>query len=306
MIELVLIALLVAADDKDHPSTTIEGHTLRVDGVSVMGGGFVPPGQQGRALKSVSITFAAEPKDAGKSYAYEIGQRFVARDAAGKEIPMGPVRGSGMREPSFRLAGYPAKKDDPVFAFRDAMTTTLPLQDVGVASLATLEGDLFVSEVETLEFTFAGKELDPNCVKTANGAEAKLVMFDEIEHGFNIGFKLKVPVRSYPDALLGGGGRGFVLEPCLLFATDGGRKFPLRTSGSSTGGGGGASSNDSRQRLNRDFHAVGLDRRPEALHLLILHLEPPRRLPFQLKDVPIPAAAPPRQVPPRKIALNRF
>jgi len=299
----MIIAALLSGDEKNRSSTTVEGHALRIDNIAVIGE-IVPAGRQGPAVKHVSITFAAEPKDPSKSYAYEIGRRFVARDAAGKEIRLGPIHGVGGREPSFRVAGFPPKKDDPFRGFHAAITVSLRLQDPAVTMIATLEGDLFVSEVETLEFTFAGKELDPNCTKTVRATEAKLVMFDETPRGFDVAFKLKLPVRSSPEAL-GGGARGLASQICLLYATDGGRKFPLTNMGSSMGGGS-TRGDDPRQRYEREFHNVGLDRRPEALHLVLPNVELPRRHVFHLKDVPIPAPAPPQRPgrPGGGIAMN--
>ena len=155
-----------------------------------------------------------------------------------------------------------------------------------MTSIATLEGDLFVSDVELIEFTYGKEELDPNITKKTKGAEAKLFLYDEGPRGVEIGFKLRLPIRSRAEALTGG--MGIRQDHVLLFATDGGRKWALTSNGRS-GGGIGGDDDDLRTRTERQFHAVHLDRRPEALHLVIPIVEYPRRLTFRLKDVALPA-----------------
>jgi len=295
----IVVALLAAFDGDGRPTTSVDGHKLRAEKVSTS-----QFNKNERPVKNVSITFAVEPKDAAKSFAYELGQRFVARDAAGKEIPLGRVRSSMRSEPEFRLAGYPTSiKSDRLTHFRDSMTVTIPLLKADVTSLATLEGDLFVSDVELLEFTFDKNELNPNTVKKSKEAEAKLFLFDEGQRGVDIGFKLSLPIRSRPEALTGGHG-GIGSEQCLLYATEAGRKSRLATSGFSASGGRSGSEDDARVRSEREFHRVELNGKLDALHLVIPQIESPRRFPFQLKDVPVPAP-PERPAPPVKgIALK--
>jgi hypothetical protein len=264
----------------------VDGHKLRIEKTSTLG----RFEQKGRTVSHLSVTFAVDPKDPKKSFAYEIGQRFVARDVAGKEIPLGRVQSSGFREPAFRIAGYPsAPKTDPPFHMRDSMTVTIPLLNADVTSIAVLEGDLFVSDVETLEFTFDKNELTTNAIKKSGAAEVKLFLFDEGRRGVDIGFKMRLPVRSRADALAGG--RGMRSEHFLLFATHEGRKSMLHMSGGG-GGGGAGTEDDPRVLLDREFHAVELGGTPDALHLVIPHVESPRRHVFHLKDVPVPPPPP--------------
>jgi len=295
------IGAALAFEDATPSSAIVDGHTLRVESVSTV---VTQPAQEGRlASKTASITFAVDPKDVAKSFAYEIGQRFVARDAAGKEIAVGQVHGQSSREPSFRLAGYPQPPTDgPFSSFRGSLKVALPLLDAGVKSIATLEGDVFVSDVELFEFTFTKDELDPNITKKFNGAEAKLFLYDEVERGVEIGFKIALPVRSRARALTG---EGLSNDHFLLFATQEGRKVSLAPHGSS-GGGNGYNFGEPRYRTVREFSLGRMDRKPDALHLVIPQIEYPRRHVFRIKDVPIPPPMPIQrpQVPGRPIAAR--
>jgi hypothetical protein len=170
------------------------------------------------------------------------------------------VHAFGSREPAFRLAGYPsAAKTDRSFRMRDSMTVTIPLLKGDVTSIATLEGDLFVSDVELLEFTFDKKDLTPNTIKKAGSAEVKLFLFDEGRRGVDIGFKMRLPVRSHAEAL--GGSRSFNQQHFLLFVTQEGRKSLLHLSGSG-GGGSAGTEDDPRAHLDREFQAVNLGGTP--------------------------------------------
>jgi hypothetical protein len=176
---------------------------------------------------------------------------------------------------------------------RDPMTITIPLMNPDVTSIATLEGDLFVSDVEALEFTFNKNELNTNTIKTSGAAEVKLFLFDEGRRRVDIGFKMRLPVRSRAEALAGG--YGSHREHFLLFVTQGGRKSMLHPSGSG-GGGNPGTEDDPRVHLDREFQVGEFGGTPDALHLVIPHVEPPRRHVFHLKDVPVPPP-PPRKGP---------
>ena len=71
---------LIAADDAKNPGTVVEGHAIRIETAS---SNAMPPGPNRKAVKNVSLTFAVEPKDAKKSFAYEIGQRHPLGIGAG-------------------------------------------------------------------------------------------------------------------------------------------------------------------------------------------------------------------------------
>lgn len=288
---LCAAAVLLAADEKP-VSVALDGHTLSIQHVDAT----MTRAGSGQELK---IEFAAEPKDATKSFAYEVGQRFVAKDAEGKDIPVGMVQSMGRSRAVFRLSGYPKETAGRISPFGDALTIRLPLLKSNVATIASLEGDLFVSDVELLEFTFARKELNPNVVKTAGGGEAKLYLFDEQERGVEVGFKLRLPLRSQAESL---GGRNFGMEQILLFAREGGRKTALPSRGmSGSGNGSMQGSTDFRSRYACDFHLASLSPSLESLHLVIPQIEYPRRLKFELKNVPVPAPAamPPGRPPVR-------
>ena len=292
-----IAALSAPADEKPISSTTIEGHSLSIQSVESAPSRI---GVDGNPGKDLTIGFAASPNDAAKSYGYEIGQRFVARDADGKEIPLGRVNSRSRSGAFFRLAGYPVVKSERLSPFGDSMTIQMPLLKGDLSSIATLEGDLFVSEVELLEFTFNRNELNPNVVKTAGGGEAKLFLYDETERGVEVGFKLRLPIRSRAESLAGSS-FGFGNEQYLLFATEAGRKTSLNSRGGSGSGTGGDASGDFRLRMTREFHLAGVSPQLEAVHLVIPQIEYPQRLKFQLKDVPAPApAAKPMIRPPLK------
>src|SRR5262245_32822221 len=144
---LLVAAAMLNADGNDGPSVELDGHTLKVESTTTAG----------QTSKFLTITFTVDPKDSRKSVAYEIGQRFVARDAAGKEIPLEPSPHI-VFEPAFRLAGYPAPPKSAAIQLDRPSQTPNPLRTViphlsnQVDKIATLEGDLFVSEVELLEF----------------------------------------------------------------------------------------------------------------------------------------------------------
>ena len=118
------VAILLSAGEDGRPSAVVDGHQIRVETITTS-----PFMMKDRQVRHVSISFAVEPKDAGKSFAYELGQRFVAFDAAGKEIPLGRAQSSFMMrgEPEFRLAGYPTAANPARAApFRDSMSVTIP------------------------------------------------------------------------------------------------------------------------------------------------------------------------------------
>ena len=77
---IATVALSAPADEKPISSTTIEGHSISIQSV-----GSAPSrvGADGNPGKELTIGFAAEPKDAAKSYGYEIGQRFVSESIIG-------------------------------------------------------------------------------------------------------------------------------------------------------------------------------------------------------------------------------
>lgn len=279
-------ALLASADENRTPTAELNGHTLRVERTTTA------PWQRenGQIARSLTITFAVEPKDARKSYAYEIGQCFRARDAKGNEIPLDHTQIVGF-EPAFRLAGFPpAPKANGPNVARDALTTSIPVASAEVDQIATLEGDLFVSDVELLEFKFTRNELDPNFVKYNGAVEAKLYLYDEQRRGVDVGFKFRWPERSYSRVLAGAGNPA--RDHVLLFADHGGVLTRLTAPGSGNGdlieiG------NGRRIRVFREFHRVELDRKPDALHVVLPRIEYPRRLPFVVKDVPVPAPVQP-------------
>ena len=170
------------------------------------------------------------------------------------------------------------------------MTVQVPLLKGDVSTIATLEGDFYVSEVELLEFAFQRNELNPNVVKTAGGAEAKLFLFDQNDRGVDVGFKLRLPIRSRAESLVGSSFNSFN-EQLLLFATEAGRKTSLNSRAGSRSGGGGEATEDPRYRMTQEFQLVNFGPNVEALHLVIPQIEYPRRVKFQFKNVPAPAPA---------------
>ena len=284
-VSMTAVALLLGADD--HPTTTVDGHTLQITRVdSKMG----TRGRKRRQVTNLIITFAVETKDPSKSFAFELGRRFVARSADGKSIPLGTLPASVSHEPAYTIAEFPAEKSDVKtdgrnLRFRAPMTTILTVLDSDVTNIATLDGDLLVSEAEFLEFAFSKEELNPNTVKKSGNAEAKLFLFDVGEHGADIGFKLKLPVPSRstkPVAV-----PVFGSERILLGTTDAGRKKRL----SATQGlvlPLGRISGDLRERLQYETQISDFPRNPDVLHLFIPQPAPARRHVFRLKDVPIP------------------
>jgi len=285
-----VIAALSWADGDGLPSIALDGHTLRVEHVSASRAW---DRGDGRLVRNVAIAFAVDSKNASKSYAFEIGSRIVARDAAGQEIPLGRSFAGG-REPALRLAGYSkvARPGQPG-SMPDSLTATIPLFKTDAAEIATLEGDLFVSDVEVAEFTFPKSEWTPNVVKKVGSAAAKLYMFDERERGVDIGFKLDLPVRGRAESLIG---NSAPRERPLLFADSGGRKSLLFAPGSGGHGGGEELGESGRVRVVRQFLGVVLPANPDSLHLVVPVIEYPRRFPFRLGPLTIPAAPPARGV----------
>ena len=284
-VSMTAVALLIGVDN--NPTTTVDGHTLQITRVdSKMGA----RGRKRRQVTNLTITFTVETKDPSKSFAFEIGRRFVARSADGKSISLGALPASVYHEPAYSIAEFPAEKSDAKTdgrnpRFRAPMTTTLTVLDTDVTNIATLDGDLLVSEAELLEFAFTRDELNPNTVKKSGNAEAKLFLFDVGEHGADIGFKLKLPVPSRSTKPVGVA--AFGSERILLGTTDAGRKkrlsamlglvLPL-----------GRIAGDSRERIQFETQISDFPRKPDVLHLFIPQPSSARRHVFRLKDVPIP------------------
>lgn len=297
MIHVHSLALLaVAAVSFEPPSVEVDGFTLRFESSKVEASSQYP----GRKVSNVLLSFEVDPKDRTKSYAFEIGQRFVARDQAGSEIRVGRYYPLGGRETAFRLAGYPPT-DDPErsFVFRNTLIFTLPVLDASPSTIQTLEGDLFVFDVSPLTFIFKSDDLVPNTVKTAEGAEARLFLFDQGERGAEVGFKLKLPIRSRASAL---GGGGFIHDQYLLFGKFGDRM--TRLTSNYNGGfpkGGAVVQDDNRDQVELVFNFVKFDRKPDELRLVLPRLEYPRRLPFRLSGLKIPehSSEPPKRKAPR-------
>jgi len=277
------------------PTVEVEGFTLRHESAKTESSNQYP----GRTVSNILLSFAVEPKDRTKSYAFEIGQRFVARDRTGSEVRLGRVYPLGGRETAFQLAGYPPT-DDPErsFVFRSTLIFTLPVLDANPTSIQVLEGDLYVFDVSPLEFVFKRADLVPNTVKTTGAAEARLFLYDEGERGAEIGFKLKLPVRSRASAL---GGGGFIRDQFLLFGKIGERM--TRLPASYNGGlprGGAVVQDDIRDQVELNFNSFKFERRPEEIRLVVPQMEYPRRLPFRLSGITIPERpAPPRQKRPQ-------
>jgi hypothetical protein len=292
-----VVFALAVADEKPRPSVFVDGHKISIDNTSTTG---LQDAKDGRPSKTVSFAIGLQPKDAAKSYAFEVGQRLIARDAAGNEIAIGRANSFGGREPTFLMAGYPITAEGerygpPKISYSMRADAT---------TIAAIEGDLFVSEIEVLDFTFSKEELNPNVTKKSGEAEARLILFDaDAVHGADIGFKFRLPIRNHADSLAGGRTR----DRFFLYASEAGRKFPLY--GGGQGGGGslrGGNDNPRIRTTHWEFHGIKLDRRPDALHLVIPLVEYPRRHTFRIKDVPIPPPLPIKrpQAPGRPIAAR--
>src|SRR6476619_3477570 len=89
----VAITAFLGADDARPQTAEVDGHVVQVERVTTAS----PSIQNGKPIKHLCATSAVDPKDAKKSFAYETGHRFVARDAAGKAIPLGRVSSAAFR-----------------------------------------------------------------------------------------------------------------------------------------------------------------------------------------------------------------